>query len=70
MPDAKQHVLIEKIYEEILSMKKEISEIKSTLVGYSLPEMDECDALRVMEHERSEGKYRSWKDVKNEPQID
>ena len=70
MPDAKQHVLIEKIYEEILSMKKEISEIKSTLVGYSLPEMDERDALRVMEHERSERKYRSWKDVKKELETD
>lgn len=66
MPEAKQHVLIEKIYEEILSLKKEISDIKSALITYSLPEKDEPEALRVMEQECHEGKYRPWKDAKKE----
>ena len=70
MPEAKQQVLMEKIYEEILTMKKELSEIKSALISESFPEKDEHDALRVMEHECREGKYRAWKDVKKDLEND
>jgi len=66
MSIAKQQPLIEKIYEEILTIKEEIRELKSVLISEVEPEEDEREVLRVMEHEAAEGKYRPWDEVKKD----
>lgn len=57
---------MEKIYQEILSMKMEIQELKQALIPEVMPEDDEREALRVMEQDVKEGKHRPWRGVKKE----
>lgn len=66
MTEAQQQVLMEKILQEIMSIKQEIHELRSALIPEVEPEEDEIEALRVMEHEVAEGKYRPWDEVRKE----
>jgi hypothetical protein len=70
MPEAKQQALMEKILEEIVSIKHELSDIKSALVRYSEPDPVERNVLQVMEGEITEGSYRPWKEIKKELEND
>ena len=66
MAEVKQQALMEKILEEIGSIKRELSDIKAALVRYAEPDDEEREVLHVMEREISEGKYRPWREVKEE----
>jgi len=71
MPEAKQQALMEKILEEIVSIKQELSDIKLTLIRYAEPDPEEREVLHIMEREINEGEinegdYRPWKEIKKE----
>jgi len=64
--EANNQVLIEKIYAEILSMKKELHEIKTTIIHEDEPEEDEVEAIRMVQEDRAAGNYRPWRELKKE----
>jgi len=66
MSDAAQQVLMEKIYAEILTLKKELHEIRSVLIHEENPEEDEVEALGLVKEDVAAGNYKPWREVKKE----
>ena len=58
--------LLLKIYEEIKTIKNEIEEIKRFLVPEVDPDDDEVVEIKAGLREIKEGKYRSWKEIREE----
>ena len=70
MPEAENQALMEKIYAEILNVRKELDEIKSAIIGEVEPDEDEIEAYHIVRDEVSSGKYSAWSDVKKESGIE
>ena len=66
MSEAKQQITMETIYAEIISMRNDIRELKSVVIQEDEPLADEIEILDQMVKERTSGKYRSWRVVKEE----
>ena len=70
MPEAKSQAILEKIYSEILSLKREVSKISAAIIHEEEPEDDEEEAYRTGKEEISAGEYRPWSEVKKEMEIE
>ena len=66
MPEVREQALIEKIYAEVLSMKKELHEMKSVIIPEVEPDADELEALTMVREDVSAGRYKPWREVKKE----
>ncbi len=58
--------LLLKIYEEIKAIKNEISEIKMMLIPEDVGLEDEIEEIEMGIKEIKEGKYREWKEIREE----
>jgi len=56
--------LMVKMYEEIKVIKAELNEIKIALIPEDEPTEEELMEIELGNREIAEGKYRSWKEVK------
>jgi len=56
--------LMVKMYEEIKVIKAELDEIKIALIPEDEPTEEELMEIELGNREIAEGKYRSWKEVK------
>jgi hypothetical protein len=56
--------LMVKMYEEIKVIKAELDEIKIALIPEDEPTAEELMEIELGNKEIAEGKYRSWKEVK------
>lgn len=61
--------ILEKIYAEILYMKKEINEIRSAIIHEDEPDGEEIKAYNEGMKDVISGNVRSWDDVKKELDI-
>ena len=58
--------LLVKMYEEIKVMREELDEIRIVLVPEDEPTDEELREIELGNIEIAEGKYRSWKEIKEE----
>lgn len=58
--------LLIKIHEELKFIKEEIGEIKEALIPEDDPSEAELAAIETADREIEEGRYRSWKDMREE----
>ena len=58
--------LLVKMYEELKTIKEEIEEIKKAIIPEDDPTMEELKEIEEGNREISEGKHRSWKDVRED----
>lgn len=56
--------LMVKMYEEIKVIKAELNEIKIALIPEDEPTEEELMEIELGNREIAEGKYRSWKEIK------
>ena len=58
--------LLAKMYEEIKMIRAELDEIKIALIPEDEPTEEELKEIELGNREITEGKYRSWKEIKEE----
>jgi len=58
--------LLVKMYEEIKVIREELDEIKIVLIPEDEPTDEELREIELGNIEIAEGKYRSWKEIKEE----
>jgi len=58
--------LLVKMYEEIKVIRAELDEIKIALIPEDEPTEEELKEIELGNREIAEGKYRPWKEVKEE----
>ncbi len=61
--------LLTKMYEDIKVIKEELDEIKSTLIPEEEPTEEEMREIELGKKEITEGKYKSWKEIKKELHV-
>jgi len=58
--------LLVKMYEEIKVIREELDEIKIALIPEDEPSEEELREIELGDREIFEGKYRSWREIKEE----
>ncbi len=58
--------LLVKMYEEIKVIREELEEIRIVLIPEDEPTDEELGEIELGNIEIAEGKYRSWKEIKEE----
>jgi len=58
--------LLAKMYEEIKMIRAELDEIKIALIPEDEPTEEELKEIKLGNREIAEGKYRPWKEVREE----
>lgn len=58
--------LLVKMYEEIKVIREELDEIRIVLIPEDEPTDEELREIELGNIEIAEGKYRSWKEIKEE----
>ncbi|KYK37356.1 MAG: hypothetical protein AYK18_10205 [Theionarchaea archaeon DG-70] len=58
--------LLTKMYEDIKAIKEELDEIKIALIPEDKPTEEELREIELGTKEIAEGKYRAWKEIKEE----
>lgn len=58
--------LLIKMYEEIKVIREELDEIRIVLIPEDEPTDEELSEIELGNIEISKGKYRSWKEIKEE----
>ena len=58
--------LLMKMYEDIKAIKEELDEIKIALIPEDEPTKEELREIELGAKEIAEGKYRPWKEIKEE----
>jgi len=58
--------LLIKMYEDIKAIKEELDQIKIALIPEDKPTEEELREIELGTKEIAEGKYRAWKEIKEE----
>jgi hypothetical protein len=66
MPETEEKKLLLQIYNELTAIRAEIDEIKQAIIPEEEPDSEELKEINEGEKEISEGKYRRWKEIKEE----
>jgi hypothetical protein len=61
--------LLMRMHEDIKAIREELDEIKSVLIPEKEPTEEEMREIELGKREMTEGKYRSWKEVKKELHV-
>jgi hypothetical protein len=61
--------LLIRMSEDIKAIREELDEIKSVLIPEEEPTEEEMREIELGKREMTEGKYRSWKEVKKELHV-